>query len=130
MRVVDIFKIQKFIVITKFSRRKSFKNSRRFKRSLSTKFENEFKNELTNKNDQLLNIVMIDVAIFHRLIRKKNQNKFQLFFIIMQQIVETLIKFQNILFSKLLKVNITQQINVKKKSSVNVSTFFEDSKRF
>ena len=80
LRVVDIFKILKFIVIIKFSRRKFFKNFRRFKYSFSTKFENEFKNELTNKNDQFLNIVMIDVAIFHRLTRKKNKINFDCFF--------------------------------------------------
>ena len=101
----NIRKTQKSKVLLKFSRRHFFKSFRRFKDVSFKSFDSKILKKHHDENNQFLNVVMIDVVVFHKLINKKNKKKFQMFFMTMQQIDESLTKARNETLYDFLKLN-------------------------
>ena len=113
-RTTNIRKIQKSKVLLKLSRRHIFKSFRRFKNVSIKSFDLKFLKKNHDENNQSLNVVMIDVVVFYKLINKKNKKKFQMFFITMQQIDESLTKARNETLYDFLKFNALLTLTIKK----------------
>ena len=113
-RTMNIRKTQKLKVLLKLSRRHIFKSFNRFKNVSFKSFDLKSLKKNHDENNQFLNVVMIDVVVFHKLINKKNKKKFQMFFMTMQQIDESLTKVRNETFYDFLKFNALLFLIIKK----------------
>ena len=113
-RTTNIRKIQKSKVLLKSSRRDIFKSFNRFKNVSFKSFDLKSLKKNHDENNQFLNVVMIDVVVFHKLINKKNKKKFQMFFMTMQQIDESLTKVRNETFYDSLKLNALLSLTIEK----------------
>ena len=113
-RTMNIRKTQKSKVLLKSSRRHIFKSFNRFKNVSFKSFDLKSLKKNHDENNQFLNVVMIDVVVFHKLINKKNKKKLQMFFMTMQQIDESLTKARNEILYDFLELNVLLSLTIKK----------------
>ena len=98
----------------KSSRRHIFKSFNRFKNVSFKSLDLKSLKENHDENNQSLNVITIDVVVFHILINKKSKKKFQMFFMTMQQIDESLTKARNETLYDFLKLNALLSLTIEK----------------